>query len=55
MGAAPLRRPATPAESAEHRVPSITARFSDDTLRAVLELQEVSQPATGGRASAKGV
>lgn len=49
--AIPLQRAAAPAAGEELRVPSTTAKFSDDTLRAMLELQEQSQPAP--RASAK--
>jgi hypothetical protein len=46
---------ATPAESGEPRVPSTTGKFSDDTLRAILELQEASQPAVTDSAIPKDV
>lgn len=52
---APLQRQATPAEGVEPRVPSTTGKFSDDTLRTILELQEESQPAITGGAILKDV
>jgi len=38
--ASPLQQHSTPVESAERRVPSPNGRLSDDTLKAMLDVQE---------------